>query len=83
MQNRTLGDMIGEIYAVVVGVPGTDDTGLVGDVKEIKREQQELKKEVKRINGCVATNTAWRKIFCFLIPGLAAAIGFLAGATLL
>jgi hypothetical protein len=52
-------------------------------VKEIKKEQKEIKEEIRRVNGCVATNTAWRKIFCFIIPGLAAAIGFLAGATLL
>ena len=76
MPKKTLAEMIGELHVVTVGVPGTDDTGLVGDVREIKIE-------LKRINGCVATNTAWRKIFCFLIPGLAAAVGFLAGATLL
>ena len=76
MPNKTLAEMIGELYAVTIGVPGTDDRGIVGDVRQIK-------KELKQLNGAVKTNTAWRKAFCFIIPGLAAALGFVAGAVFL
>jgi len=76
MHNKSLAEMIGELYAVTMGVPGTEEKGIVGDVREIK-------KELKELNGCVKTNTAWRKAFCFLIPTLAAALGFVAGAVLL
>jgi len=74
--NKTLGEMIAELYILVAGLPGTDETGLAGDVREIKVQ-------LKEINGCVKTNTAWRKAFCFIVPALAAAIGFIAGAVFL
>ena len=76
MQNKTLAEMIGELYAVTMGVPGTDERGIVGDVRDIKRE-------LKDLNGCVKTNTAWRKAFCFIIPVIASVLGFVAGAVFL
>ena len=76
MTKKTLADMITELYTVTLGVPDTEERGIVGDVKEIKLELRE-------INGAVKTNTAWRKAFCFIIPALTAAIGFLAGAVFL
>ena len=76
MQNKTLAEMIGELYAVTMGVPGTDERGIVGDVRDIKRE-------LKDLNGCVKTNTAWRKAFCFIIPAIASGLGFVAGAVFL
>lgn len=60
------------MYVVFMGVPGTENRGILGDVKDIK-------KEVRRINGDVQTNTAWRKAFCFFIPLLSGAVGFIAG----
>jgi hypothetical protein len=30
MPNKTLAEMIGELYVVTIGVPGTDDTGPSG-----------------------------------------------------
>lgn len=76
MSKKTLAEMIAELHTVTMGVPDTEETGIVGDVKEIKLE-------LRQINGCVKTNTTWRKAFCFIIPMLAAAIGFLAGAVFL
>lgn len=80
---KTQNEMITALYTVTMGVPNTDDRGIVGDVKDIKREQKEIKEEIRRVNGCVGSNTAWRKAFCFIIPMLAGAIGFLAGAMFL
>ena len=76
MQNKTLAEMIGELYAVTIGVPGSDDRGIVGDVRQIK-------KDLKELNGAVKTNTAWRKAFCFIIPAIASGLGFVAGAVFL
>jgi len=62
-------EMMADLYVVMMGIPGTDDRGLVGDVKDIKND-------VRRINGDTHTNTAWRKAFCFIIPVMAAGLGF-------
>ena len=69
---KSTDQMIQELYTVVIGVPQTEQKGVVGDIREIKSE-------IRRINGCVQSNTAWRRAFCFIIPGLATAIGFIAG----
>lgn len=34
---KTQKEMISDIYTVLLGVPGTADQGLVGDVKELKK----------------------------------------------
>lgn len=46
--------MLQELYTAMLGVPGTGDKGLVGKVHRIESE-------LTNINGCVQTNTAWRK----------------------
>ncbi|MFU8796499.1 MAG: hypothetical protein ACNA7X_04315 [Dehalococcoidia bacterium] len=69
---KTQEEMMREMHLVIMGVPGTENRGLIGDVKDIK-------KDVRRINGDVQTNTAWRKAFCFIIPFMAAALGLVVG----
>ena len=44
-----------ELKTAVIGIEGTEDDGLVGDVKDVKAE-------LKRLNGSVRTNTTFRKI---------------------
>jgi len=46
---------VDQILTVLVGLPGTQETGLVGDVKDIV-------KHLERLNGQVKTNTVYRKI---------------------
>jgi len=69
---KTQEEMVSEMYVVFMGVPGTENRGILGDVKDIKAD-------VRRLNGAVQTNTAWRKAFCFIIPFMAAALGFVVG----
>jgi len=72
MLKKTQEEMMSEMYVVIMGVPGTEQKGLCGDVKDIKAD-------VRRINGDVQANTAWRKAFCFIIPVIAGLLGFLTG----
>jgi len=51
---------IDEMHTVLLGVKGTEDTGVVGQIKDIADQ-------VKETNGCVRTNTAWRKAHTWLI----------------
>lgn len=48
--------LINELHQAVLGVPGTDDTGMVGDIKEVKKYQRDQ-------NGKVMKNTIYRKIY--------------------
>lgn len=48
-----------ELRIAVTGLDGTDDDGLVGDVREIKDE-------LKRLNGSVKTNTTYRRLFTWI-----------------
>ena len=47
--------LINELHQAVLGVPGTEDGGMAGDIKKIKDDQKE---------NFIATtkNTVWRKV---------------------
>ena len=48
-------DMLRELYQAVIGLRNNpNDNGLIGDVQEIIQRLDIL-------NGCVKTNTTWRK----------------------
>ena len=47
--------LINELHQAVLGVPGTDDTGMAGDIKEMRDDQREQ-------NGRILRNTIYRKI---------------------
>ena len=64
---KTLEQMIRELYVVILGVPGTDEKGMAGDITEIKEHLSQL-------NGAVKTNTAWRKAMCWTIGIIIAAL---------
>ena len=42
-------DTMTQLKTVLLGVPGTDDKGLVGDVKEVKVVQREQGKSIGKI----------------------------------
>ena len=48
--NKTPDQMIADIYVVLLGIPGTDEKGVVGEIKDINKHLREL-------NGTVANNT--------------------------
>lgn len=50
MAGKTQGEMIKELHTVVLGIPNTDEGGLIGDVKE-------MKVLIQTTNGCVRRNT--------------------------
>ena len=67
--------MIQEIYTVMLGVPGTDDRGLVGDCREIKVE-------LKQQNGDIKKNTTWRKAFCWALGLIIPLLDIISGLVL-
>ena len=73
---KTESEMIQELYTVTIGIPGTRNKGIIGDVREIKTELQ-------RLNGSVTTNTTWRKAFCFIIPLITSGLGVVLGVMFL
>jgi len=60
-----------ELRTAVLGIKGTAEKGMAGDVRDIKIH-------LERLNGSVAKNTAWRKtmvgIFTATIGALASKV---------
>jgi len=56
-------DLITEIHTVLLGVPGTKDNGVVGNLRRIE-------KQLATLNGAVNTNTAWRKAIIWIIGAM-------------
>ena len=63
--DKSIEDMIKELYTVVLGVPSTGEKGMAKLVYDIEKHLTEL-------NCSVKTNTTWRKALCW-------ALGLLAG----
>lgn len=55
--------LIAEIHTVLLGVPGTKDTGVVGNLRRIE-------KQLDTLNGAVNTNTAWRKALVWIVGAM-------------
>lgn len=66
MVEKTQKQMIQETHQGMFGVGGTEDKGLIGDVKEIKRD----------LNGRVSRNSR----LIFIIIGILIALGAVSGA---
>ena len=47
--------LIHDIWKGIYGIPGTDERGMAGDIKEIV-EQQRIQ------NGSILRNTIWRRV---------------------
>jgi len=73
--NKTNRQMIEEIYTVLLGVPGTEDNGLVGELKDLGRQ-------VQGISRAVQTNTTWRKALMWVVGIILTSVGVLFGITL-
>ena len=58
---------VNEMHTVMLGVPGTEEKGLAGDLKE-------LVIQVKGINGSVKKNTSWRELCQWAVPVVVAII---------
>ena len=54
---------ITEIHTVLLGVAGTKDSGVVGNLRRIE-------KQLDTLNGTVNTNTAWRKAMVWVIGAM-------------
>lgn len=63
MAGKSNKDLITEIHTVLLGVPGTEDNGVVGHLKQIETQLDNL-------NGAVKTNTAWRKAMVWIIGAM-------------
>ena len=69
---KTPEEMIGELYTVILGVPGTEEGGMAGDCRDMKIQ-------LKQLNGAVKTNTTWRKAFCWALGLMVPILGIIAG----
>lgn len=65
--SKTNREMIEEIYTVLLGVPGTDERGVVGDIRS-------LSEQVRGISRAVQTNTTWRRTLVWLMGVLITAV---------
>ncbi|GAH89560.1 unnamed protein product [marine sediment metagenome] len=70
MGGKSNKDLITEIHTVLLGVPGTEDNGVVGHLKQIETQLDNL-------NGAVNTNTAWRKALVWVIGSMIAGYAIL------
>ena len=55
MNAKDRDELMIELRTAMLGVKGTEDNGMAGDMKEIK-------KRLDKLNGSVQKNTAWRKV---------------------
>jgi len=70
--NKTMEQMVQELYTVMLGIPGTSEKGACQKITEIERHLRE-------INGEVQKNTAWRKAFVWLIGFIITFLGIITG----
>ena len=60
--NKTPEQMLTELYTVILGVPSTGEKGMAKLVYD-------MEKHLRDLNGCVKTNTAWRKAMVWIMGG--------------
>ncbi len=72
MTSKTNKQLLAEIHTVLLGIPGSDDKGLVGTVAQ-------LCAQVQGMSRAVQANTTWRKALAWMVGvvviGLATLIG--------
>ncbi len=72
MAPKTNTQLLAEIHTVLLGIPGSDDKGLVGVVGE-------LATQVQGMSRAVQVNTTWRKALAWMVGvvviGLATLVG--------
>ncbi|KKK81628.1 hypothetical protein LCGC14_2811540 [marine sediment metagenome] len=72
MTSKTSKQLLAEIHTVLLGIPGSDDKGLVGVVGE-------LATQVQGMSRAVQVNTTWRKALAWMVGvvviGLATLVG--------
>ena len=76
MTGKTQKDQLQEVYQAVLGVVGSEDKGLVGDVKEIVKLVKEQNGRTRRLSTRV--NIMWGIIF-ILTSGVGFSIARLLG----
>ena len=59
--------MLREIRTVLLGVPGTEAKGMCRDLQVLRENCVEIRDELRRINGAVKTNTAYRQASKWLV----------------
>lgn len=70
--NKTLEQMVQELYTVLLGIPGTSEKGACQKIDDIE-------KHLAEINGKVSSNTAWRKALCWVVGFMLTFVGIIAG----
>jgi len=71
--------MLRELYTVMLGAPGTAARGYCQKIDDVAEAQKEIVKELKKINGNVSSNLAWRKAICWIIGIMAVLMGLSIG----
>ena len=76
---KTPEEMIGELYTVILGVPGTEEGGMAERSKKMAERCESIEEHLARQNGKIQTNTTWRKAFCWALGLMVPILGIIAG----
>ena len=72
LKDKSDRELLVEMYTVMLGVPGTEDTGMAGSFKS-------LNGQVQGISRAVQVNTTWRKALAWVVGVIIMALGVLGG----
>ena len=64
---KTPEEMIGELYTVILGVPGTEEGGMAERSKKMAERCESIESHLKQLNGKVQANTTWRRAMCWVM----------------
>ena len=75
-------DDVRDMRVVLLGVPQTEDKGIVSDIKNLNKSCESIYKELRQMNGRVSWNTARLKAVMWVIGIMAILLGLASGGTL-
>ena len=79
---KTPDEMIGELYTVILGVPGTEEGGMAERSRLMAKRCESIETHLKQLNGQVTRNTTWRKAFCWALGLVSTGFGVFAAWTI-
>ena len=75
-------DDVRDMKVVLLGIPQTEDKGIVSDIKNLNKSCESINKELRQMNGRVSWNTARIKAVMWVIGIMAILLGLASGGIL-
>ncbi len=75
-------DDLRDMRVVLLGVPHTEDKGIVSDIKNLNKNCESINKELRQMNGRVSWNSARIKAVMWVIGVMAILLGLASGGVL-